>query len=162
MNKNIVAVCAILAVFGAIFASTICAHADENVSEAFERTLGSQADLNDMGLSASDPAIIEIAPGYSWTYEPEFPSDLKDHITLSIITTLSHNFLPCIPSLGSDRYSTRNSGSDSARTSADADTTVPGGSRAGTAGSLPQLFDEISMPLRVIPKRSARMIFLSL
>jgi len=86
MNKNIVAVCAILAVFGAIFASTICAHADENVSEAFERTLGSQADLNDMGLSASDPAIIEIAPGYSWTYEPEFPSDLKDHITLSIIT----------------------------------------------------------------------------
>lgn len=53
-------------------------------------------------------------------------------------------------------------GSDSARTSADADTTVPGGSRAGTADSLPQLFDEISMPLRVIPKRSARMIFLSL
>ena len=38
----------------------------------------------DLSSTYGEPTNINIAPGYRWTYTPEFPSDLIDYLTVSL------------------------------------------------------------------------------
>ncbi len=47
-------------------------------------TDGSDAVGEDLSPTYGEPTNINIAPGYRWTYTPEFPSDLTQYLTVSL------------------------------------------------------------------------------
>lgn len=98
MNKSTIALCAALAIFGMVFASLAGIMADENTAAAFEKTTGSKYTIGDDSLSQyGDPTVIEISPGFKWTYKTEFPSDISGYTTVSFIVNTDN-----IAKLGTD------------------------------------------------------------
>ena len=53
----------------------ICVIADSNQSDAIGE---------DLSGTYGSPTNINIAPGYRWTYTPDFPSDLSQYLTVSL------------------------------------------------------------------------------
>ena len=51
---------------------------------SFFLTDGSDAVGEDLSSTYGEPTNINIAPGYRWTYTPEFPSDLIQYLTVSL------------------------------------------------------------------------------
>ena len=71
MFRNI-KLAALVAVFAMVFACAIVATDD------------SDAIGEDLSATYGEPTNINIAPGYRWTYTPEFPSDLTQYLTVSL------------------------------------------------------------------------------
>lgn len=84
LNKSTLALCAALAVLGIALASAAGLQADENVAQAFERTMNGEVSEGTVLPDYGEPTVIELSPGFKWTYDLVFPDDLEEHLAVEL------------------------------------------------------------------------------